>query len=203
MRRPWGLLLGVSACAWACGSNPGGGGDGGDGPSGEGGSLGTGGPVLLGGAGTGFEFPTEGGSGGTGSEIPVEQNLVALRIEPADAVLVVGVGETVSRAYRAYGRLASAPDTEIELTERTVFYVPDNHLVARFPADGEGILSTRLPASGSDPSARGGLLTVQAQAANSDGTVSTATTTLTVQLDGQLAAAPGSSEATPALPADP
>jgi hypothetical protein len=44
---------------------------------------------------------------------------------------------------------------------------------------------------------------VQAQAANSDGTVTTATTTLTVKLDGQVTPELGSSEATPALPAQP
>ncbi len=193
----------MSACAWACGSDPGGsrgsgGSDGGE--AGAGGSVD--GPILHGSAGTGFEFPT-GGSGGSGGELPQEQNLIALRIEPADAALSVGLGETASLEYRAYGRLASAPDTEIELTERTVFYVPDNHLVARFPADGQGTLTTRLPESGSDPAARGGLLTVRAQAANSDGTVSTATTTLTVKLDGQLTPAPDSNEASPALPAVP
>ena len=81
-------------CAWACGSNPGdGGGSGGDGSSGEGGSVGNGGPVLHGNAGSGFEFPTDGGSGGsTGTEAPAEQNLIALRIEPANAALVVAMG---------------------------------------------------------------------------------------------------------------
>src|SRR5688572_12982404 len=144
MRRRWGLLLGVSACAWACGSDSGGDGAGGsgDGQAG-GGGLGNEPPVLHGNAGSGFEFPMGGGSGGTtGEQPPAEQNLIALRIEPADAALSVALGQTASLEYRAYGRLATAPDTEIELTERTVFYVPDNHLVARFPADGEGTLTT-------------------------------------------------------------
>ena len=143
--------------------------------------------------------------GGDDSSPPavVEQNLIALRIEPADQLLKVQLGQAGTLDYHAYGRFASAPDTEVELTERTVFYVPDNYLVAGFPSDGTHTLSTRLPSGPSDAQQRGGTLTVRAQASNSDGSVTTVTTTLTVELEGQLLPPAASPLATPALPADP
>src|SRR5690606_35808857 len=91
----------------------------------------------------------------------------------------------------------------VELTERTVFYVPDNYLVASFPADGRGPLSTRLPTSPTDAQQRGGTLTVRAQAANTDGSISTATTQLQVRVSGAITPAEDAPEAQPALPADP
>lgn len=199
--------------ALGCGGSPGedesllSGGQGGSSSGGSGGTGtgpgGGGAPVLSNGNGEGL-FPWEpAGAGGTGGAEYEEQNLVELRIEPADAVLEVTLGESKQLEYRAFGRFASDPSTEVELTERTVFYVPDNYLVAGFPASGAGTLSTRLPLSATDAQQRGGTLTVRAQAANTDGTVTTATTELSVRLVGNLTPAAGSPAATPALPEHP
>jgi hypothetical protein len=92
---------------------------------------------------------------------------------------------------------------EVEITSRSVFYVPDNYLVGTFPADGSPIFTTRLPVATTDPPQRGGLVTVQAQAANTDDPITTVTTTLTVTVVDVGTAADGSPGATPALPADP
>jgi hypothetical protein len=205
------FVVGLASWAWACSSDPEAGTtiDGIDGEAGAsaGGASGSNGENPSAGStgGLGFnEFPIEqGGSAGSSNEEYVEQNLIALRVDPADATLSVPIGEARTLEYKAYGRFAGEPDVEVELTERTVFYVPDNYLVAGFPASGEGTLTTRLPSASGDASQRAGLLTVRAQAANSDGSVTTATTTLNVTLDGAVNAAPGSNEATPALPADP
>ena len=199
--------------ALACGSS----GKPGQSLIGAGGTSSQGGEGGLGAAGTTGELrsnpdvgpdfgPDVGGDGGTGgSSEPavVEQNLIAFRLEPANQVLKVQLGQAGTLDYRAYGRFASDPDTEVELTERTVFYVPDNYLVGGFPSDGSHTLTTRLPSDSADAQQRGGTLTVRAQASNSDGSVSTATTTLTVELEGQLLPPDASPLATPALPADP
>jgi hypothetical protein len=194
----------------ACGSDS-------DGPSligvgGEGGANAGGGSGGTG-TGTGGNVSNNGGSapifpigdGGTGGTEPTyqEQNLIEFRVAPADVVLQVALGQSEEIEYRAFGRFASDPQTEVELTERTVFYVPDNYLVAGFPADGDNLLSTRLPADSSDARQRGGTLTVRAQAANTDGSISTATTSLNVQLAGTLSPPVGSPQATPALPENP
>src|SRR5689334_9439767 len=85
----------------ACGGDPGeepaliGGGSGGDaGAAGTGGGAGgNGGTAPLGG-GAGGTFPIEGGAGGTGGGASyVEQNLIEFRVEPADVVLSVLLGQ--------------------------------------------------------------------------------------------------------------
>src|SRR5262245_21039562 len=84
--------------------------------------AGSGGAPVLSGADADGLFPVEDGGAG-GSDVHFqEQNLVALRIEPADAVLDVALGESKPLAYRAFGRFESDPAIEVELTERTVFY---------------------------------------------------------------------------------
>jgi hypothetical protein len=179
---------------------------GGSGPDGAGGSgLAAGGSAgeLLSNGNFGPDFESSMGGDGPSEPAIVEQNLIALRIEPADQLLKVQLGQAATLDYHAYGRFASDPDSEVELTERTVFYVPDNYLVAGFPSDGAHTLSTRLPSGASDAQQRGGTLTVRAQASNSDGSVTTVTTTLTVELDGELLPPAASPLATPALPADP
>ncbi|MET0411057.1 MAG: hypothetical protein ABW217_07160, partial [Polyangiaceae bacterium] len=199
------FVIGLVSCAWACSGDPEKGAtvdDGeGNGESGAGGSGSGEVPPPNGTGGLGFnDFPIgDGGTGGTSAEY-VEQNLIELRIEPADAELDVPLGESRTLAYKAYGRYAADPDVEVELTERTVFYVPDNYLVAGFPDTGEGTLATLLPGVSGEPSQRGGLLTVRAQAANSDGSVTTTTTTLNVKLAGAVMPEAGSNEADPALP---
>jgi hypothetical protein len=142
------------------------------------------------------------GVGGSDQEY-VEQNLIELRVEPSDALLNVALGQTEQLEYRAFGRFAADPGTEVELTDRTVFYVPDNYLVGSFPSNGGSTLSTRLPVDPGDPEQRGGTLTVRAQAANTDGSISTASTQLTVMLTGTITPAPGSAAAEPPLPAAP
>ena len=52
------------------------------------------------------------------------------------------------------------PDVEVELTERTAFYVPDNYQVASFPLSGAATLN--VPADPTDLVPRGGVVTVPA-----------------------------------------
>ena len=209
----WHLTCGLSLVL-GCG----GGGKPGQNLIGAAGASGEGGAGGLGAAGTTGELRSNpdlgpdfgpdvsGGNGGSaGSTEPVvaEQNLIAFRLEPDNEVLKVQLGQAGTLDYRAYGRFASDPDTEVELTERTVFYVPDNYLVGGFPSDGTHTLTTRLPSDSADAQQRGGTLTVRAQASNSDGSVSTVTTSLTVEIEGQLLPPEASPLANPALPADP
>src|SRR6187549_3541298 len=115
-----------------CGGSPedeslvGGGGEAGaGGPSGGAPSGGASGAPTIGGSSSGGTFPMpEGGSGGGAPEYE-EQNLIELRIEPAEALLAVALGESEELDYRAFGRFATRPDEEVEITDRTVFYVPD------------------------------------------------------------------------------
>ena len=132
-------------------------------------------------------------SGGAAQDI----DQTSMRIDPADAVIDVLGGQKVSKTYKVLGKLKGST-TEIDLTSRAVFYVPDNYLVGGFPLDGSATFTTRLPAVSTDPPQRGGKLTVQAIASNSDGPVKI-TTSLTVR----LAAILDSPAATPALPANP
>ena len=85
-----------------------------------------------------------------------------LRIDPTDATLTVTPGTQAKRTFKVLGSLNGGP--EIDLTDRFVFYVPDNFLVAGFPLDGRPELTTRLPnpADPNDPPQRGGKVTVQA-----------------------------------------
>jgi hypothetical protein len=133
---------------------------------------------------------------------PEPQNIGTMRIEPADSNLTVKRGQTASLGFRAFATMKGST-VEVEITSRTVFYVPDNYLVGSFPADGSPLFSTRLPALATDPPQRGGTVTVQAQAANSNDPLTTVTTTLTVKVVDVVVPADGSPAATPALPADP
>ncbi len=112
--------------------------------------------------------------------------LSGAHIVPADAVLSVNAG---SQAMQTYQVLATVGDagTEVDVTARFVFYVPDNYLVGGFPANGGPTFTSRLPSAPTDPPQQGGTLTVQAQANNADNTLITVTTSLTVQLVAEMA----------------
>ena len=133
---------------------------------------------------------------------PPALNIETMRIEPADSTVTVAPGKSATVNFRTFATLKGS-STEIEITGRTVFYVPDNYLVGGFPADGSATFTTRVPATATDPPQRGGTLTVQAQAANTDEPVTTLTTTLTVKIADVIVPAAGSPAATPVIPADP
>jgi hypothetical protein len=137
-----------------------------------------------------------------GNVDPDPQNIETMRIEPAAPIITVRPGQSTTLAFRAFATLKGT-NTEIDITKRTVFYVPDNYLVGAFPADGSPTFTTRLPATATDPAQRGGTLSVQAQAANSNDPITTVTTTLTVKIVDIVQPAADSPAATPALPADP
>jgi len=162
--------------------------------------TGTGG---SGGASAGAGGGGTGGSGGATSTRPT-QNIESMRIDPADSLLVVQRGEPVATtSFRAFATMQGSI-AEVEITDRTVFYVPDNFLVGSFPQDGSSQFSTRSPpTASSDPPQRGGKVTIQAQAASSDAPITTVTTTLTVKIIDTKSATTGSPGATPALPSDP
>jgi hypothetical protein len=132
----------------------------------------------------------------------VPQDIATMRIDPADSVLVVQRGQSATLSFRAFATM-QAGGGEVEITARTVFYVPDNFLVGGFPSDGSALFTTRLPASSADPPQRGGKVTIQAMAASNDIPITTVTTTLTVTIVDSGSAAAGSLGATPAIPGDP
>ena len=133
----------------------------------------------------------------------VPQNIETMRIVPADSTISVQRGQSATVDFHAFATLKGGYP-EIEITDRTVFYVPDNYLVGTFPADGGPTFTSRLPVAAADPPQRGGVLTVQAQAANSDDPpLTTVTTTLTVKIVDVIQPVAGTPAATPAIPADP
>ena len=136
------------------------------------------------------------------NSVGVPQDIATMRIEPADSVLVVQRGQSATVSFRAFATM-QVGGGEVEITNRTVFYVPDNYLVGEFPADGSSLFTTRLPTSSADPPQRGGKLTIQAMAASTDNPITTVTTTLTVKIIDSGSAAAGTPGATPAIPSDP
>ncbi|MBS2013462.1 MAG: hypothetical protein JST00_11270 [Deltaproteobacteria bacterium] len=133
-------------------------------------------------------------SGEGGANVVIE----SMRVEPADATINVAPGAKATQAFKVFAKIKGG--IEEDITKRSVFYVPDNYLVGGFPADGSATFTTRLPAGSSDPPQRGGKLTVEASAANSDGSIVKVTTSLTVKLSPTTLTQPGAS---PALPANP
>ncbi len=113
-------------------------------------------------------------------------------IVPANDTIKVQAGQTASLTYKVMGQLDGAPETDV--TDRFVFYVPDNYLVGGFPTDGGPVFTSLLPSSPTDPPQRGGTLTVQAQAANPNNQLLTITTSLTVQLVGTYTAGAGTAD---------
>ena len=188
-----------------------------DGPTATGGARNTDGPIANGGlvardapvasGGTGGAGSGGTGAGGTGgigggTSTRIPQNTESMRIDPADSVLVVPRGQSTTVSFRAFATM-QVGGGEVEITDRTIFYVPDNYLVGSFPADGSALFTTYLPTVSTDPPQRGGVVTIQAQAANTDSTITTVTTTLTVTITDIGTAAAGSPGATPAISSDP
>jgi len=136
------------------------------------------------------------------NSVGVPQDIATMRIEPADSVLVVQRGQSATVSFQAFATM-QVGGGEVEITNRTVFYVPDNYLVGEFPSDGSSLFTTRLPTSSADPPQRGGKLTIQAMAASTDNPITTVTTTLTVKIIDSGSAAAGTPGATPAIPSDP
>jgi hypothetical protein len=125
-----------------------------------------------------------------------------MRIDPEDALLVVARGKSTPLGYHAWATMEGS-STEVDITSRTVFYVPDNYLVGSFPADGSATFTTRLPNTTNQAPQRGGKLTVQAQAASSNLPLTTITTTLTVKIVDTSVATAGTPAATPEIPSNP
>lgn len=98
--------------------------------------------------------------------------ITSLRIEPEDAVLTLDASEEGTQDYQVFAKLDGSDD-EIDITDRTVFYVPDNWRIGSFDSNGPTFATNTT-----DP--RGGVLTVQATAASSDGTIEKIETSLTV-----------------------
>jgi hypothetical protein len=125
-----------------------------------------------------------------------------MRIDPADSVLAIECGQSKTVSFRAFATM-QVGGGEVEITNRTVFYVPDNYLVGTFPLDGSSTFTTRMPTSSTDPPQRGGKVTIQAMAASNNIPITTVTTSLTVKVVCTGGAAAGSPGATPAIPANP
>ncbi len=142
------------------------------------------------------------GEGGAFQDQTLPQNIEKFRIEPENAVVTVKVGASVAQTFHAFATMKGSVK-EVDITDRTVFYVPDNYLVGGFPLDGAPLFTSRLPMKADDPPQRGGVVTVQAQAANSEGDASSVSTSLTVQLVGALTPPANSAQNSPTLPATP
>jgi len=61
----------------------------------------------------------------------VPQNIETMRIVPADSTITVQRGQSATVDFHAFATLKGGYP-EIEITDRTVFYVPDNYLVGTF-----------------------------------------------------------------------
>ena len=130
----------------------------------------------------------EGGASSSGKPGSNEDiDVTSLRVDPADAVIELNAGASKTQAYKVLGK-KKGTTTEVDLTSRAVFYVPDNFLVGGFPLDGKPTFSTR--AGTADAPQRGGKLTVEATLANSDGIIKK-TTSLTVKLSATITAGAG------------
>jgi hypothetical protein len=125
-------------------------------------------------------------------------------IVPINATITVDAGQTATLAYKVLGVFDGAA-AESDVTNRFVFWVPDNYLVGDFPASGAPLFTTRLPVTPSDPVQQGGVLTVEAEALNPGNVPVTLTTGLTVQLLATLAPAakPDGGAAEAGVPANP
>ena len=84
--------------------------------------------------------PDAGDDGGVGHV------LSGVHIVPTNAKLVVQAGQSASLPYTVMGIVDGAA-TEVDVTSRFVFYVPDNYLVGGFPSNGGPLFTTRLPAT--------------------------------------------------------
>jgi hypothetical protein len=62
---------------------------------------------------------------GTGTTAAQDVDVASMRIEPADAVLAVLGGQQATKPYKVFAKLKGSPN-EIDITSRSVFYVPDN-----------------------------------------------------------------------------
>jgi hypothetical protein len=145
----------------------------------------TSGVGLSGTSGSGNPLSGQSSDGGLGGDSTVSSGVLsAVHIVPADATMTVQAGQTASLGFTVMGIVDNAA-TETDVTSRFVFYVPDNYLVGGFPLDGSPTFTTRLPMTATDPPQRGGLLTVQATAANPNNATLQTTTNLTVQLVAQ------------------
>jgi hypothetical protein len=98
--------------------------------------------------------------------------ITSLRIDPEDAVLEIEMGEEREQEYRVFAELEGGSG-EVDITERVVFYVPDNWRIGGFEDNGPVFTNNT-------DSPRGGVLTVQATAANGDGSLMKVETSLSV-----------------------
>lgn len=145
-----------------------------------------------------------GGGGADGGGVNAVQVIESARIEPADAARTIARGAQVTQPFRVLAIMRGRPGAEVDITARSVFYVPDNYLVGGFPLDGASTFTSRLPSTASPSPQRGGRVTVQAKAANTDGSITEITTSFTVLLESPAVTPPtGAPEASPALPAQP
>ncbi len=121
--------------------------------------------------------------GGAGSDATASAGAVLsnVHITPANATLTVQAGQTASLNFTVMGTLDGAA-VETDVTSRFVFYVPDNYLVGGFPLSGAPTFTTLLPATPTDPTQRGGVVTILATGLNPNGEMVTTSTGLTVQL---------------------
>ena len=157
------FALGLATVVAACGSE-----------------VGADGASSSGSSGPQGQFPGGGdGRGGTDPGVG-DVDVASMRVEPANQVFSLTPGQSTTQPYKLFGKMKGSA-TEIELTTRAVFYVPDNYLMGGFPLDGSPLFTSRLPAKADDPPQRGGVATIRATIANADGPHD-ATTSLTLKL---------------------
>jgi hypothetical protein len=171
MRRTWfrhGPLLLCAAAWWGCSSDTAQragvdrSGSGGIGSTGAAGTGAGGAPIVS----------------GDGGPRPGDVTITSMRIDPADTVIEVPPGATGTQTYRVLASINGGAEEDI--TFRSVFDVPDNWLVGTFRDATKPVFTT----AAAQP--RGGKVTVRAAAANTDGSVARATTSLLVRFAGIL-----------------
>jgi hypothetical protein len=122
----------------------------------------------------------DGGGFGDASGGAVLSNVT---IAPSNATLPVQAGKTATLAYKVMA-VQNGSGAPVDVTDRFVFWVPDNYLIGDFPAAGGPTFTTR--ASTAAASQQGGTLTVEADGLNPGGVPIKATTSLTVQLSASI-----------------
>ena len=94
-------------------------------------------------------------------------------------MLDVSPGVSSTLPYRVYAFMVGS-DLEVDITDRSIFWVSDNHLAGSFPSN-----LNVFSSNAEDP--RGGIVTVSAIAANADTTTTAVATTLNLRLLSTLA----------------
>ena len=129
----------------------------------------------LGSSGSG---QSDGGSVAGSGNGSGEQNIDTIRVEASTTTLEFDPSKGGEISFRVFAKMKGS-STEVELTERSVFWIPKGYELGEFAA-GSNVFHT----STTNPS--GGALTIEAIAANSDGSTTSIRTTVQLKLKATI-----------------